>query len=252
MMKRLMACVLALCLFAVPCLAESLTRDDDLTGTVCWPDGTDESSATFVYRYNYPHFAESGEVATAVNETFAYLIDDALGFTVPILAESLESTEVQAYCNVVSTVTCLNDDYLSVLVVTESFQGASTTEVYSAQNFMLSGERAGIATSLPRLLGILDDQESDTWMQDRQTAKANELVWTLVWEIIEEQRTAGTVNYDTDLTYDTLTQEFYPEEDFYLDENGDPVFFIQAATIASAADGVLLFRFSLEELQDEL
>jgi hypothetical protein len=251
-MKRLLALTLALCLLAVPCLAETLTRDDDLFGTVCWPDGTDEDTATFVYRYNYPHFEESGEVATAVNETFAYLIDDALGFTVPILAESLESTEVQAYCNVVSNVTCLNDDYLSVLVITESFQGATTTEVYSAQTFMLNGERAGIATSLPRLLGILDDQESDTWMQDRQTAKANELVWKLVWEIIEEQRTEGTVNYDTDLTYEMLTQEFYPEEDFYLDENGDPVFFIQSATIASAADGVLLFNFSLEELKDEL
>ena len=251
-MKRLLAWILALCLFAVPCLAETLTLDESVSGTAYWPEDADESSAVFVYRYSYPHASDDGEVAAAVNEFYTYLIDDALAFTVPILAESLENTEVQAYCNVTSQVTCLNEDYLSVLLVTESCQNGSTSKIYSAQTFMLNGERAGIASSLPRLLGILEDQEADTWMQDRQTAKANDLVWQLVWENIETQRTAGTVNYNADVTYEQLTQEFYPEEDFYLDENGDPVFFIQAGTLASEDDGVLLFPFSLEELKDEL
>ena len=73
-----------------------------------------------------------------------------------------------------------------------------------------------------------------------------------MWSIIEEQRHNGEISFDPDLTYEMLTQDFYPEEDFYLDENGNPVFFIQAATIASAADGVLKYPFTLEELQDEL
>ncbi len=251
-MKRFLAWTLALCLFALPCLAETLTLDENLSGTAYWPEDADESSAVFVYHYSYPHAAGDGDVAAAVNEFYTYLVDDALAFTVPILAESLENTDVQSYCNVISQVTCLNEEYLSVLLVTESFQNGSTTKIYSAQTFMLNGERAGIASSLPRLLGILEDQEADTWMQDRQTAKANDLVWQMVWEVIESQRTSGTVAYNADVTYEQLTQEFYPEEDFYLDEKGDPVFFIQAGTIAQEEAGVLLFPFSLEELKDEL
>lgn len=251
-MKRFLSLMLALLLSAAPALAETITLDEPLTGVVCWPEGSTEADAAYVYRYSYPHVAGDGEVAGTINETYAYLVEDALAFTVPITAETLESTDVQAYTNVVSQVTCLNDAYLSVLIVTESFLGASSMEVYAGHTFALTGERAGIATSLPRLLGLLDDKETDEWLLDRQTAKANDLVWGLVWSIMEEQRAAGDVNFDPDLTYDMLTQDFYPEEDFYLDGDGNLVFFIQAATVASAADGVLTYPFSLEELKDEL
>lgn len=251
-MKRFLALVVALLLASGVSLAESVTPTGTLSGTVCWPEGTTEDTATFIYRYSYPVVADTGEAARAINEFYTYLVDDTLAFTVPIMAESLETTEVQSYANVTSQITCLNDEYFSVLVVTETFLGAAATEVYAGHTFLLDGERAGLATSLPRLMGILDDQEADEWMQDRQTARANDLVWGLVWSIIEEQRQNGEISFDPDLTYEMLTQDFYPEEDFYLDENGNPVFFIQAATIASAADGVLKYPFTLEELQDEL
>ena len=45
---------------------------------------------------------------------------------------------------------------------------------------------------------------------------------------------------------------FYPEEDFYLDEAGDPVFYFQAGSIAPAEEGVLRFPIPLEDLLDEL
>ena len=252
MMKRILSLLAALMLLAAPALAENIALEGNVTGVACWPDGSTEADATYVYRYAYPRLADTGDVAATINEFYAYLVEDALGFTVPITAETLESTDVQAYTNVLSQVTCLNEDYLSVLVVTESFLGASAMEVYAGHTFTLTGDLAGAATSLPRLLGILSDAETDEWMQDRQTAKANDLVWGLIWSIIQEQQAAGEINYDPDLTYDMLTQTFYPEEDFYLDASGNPVFFIQAATLASAADGVLLFPFTVEELKDEL
>ena len=59
------------------------------------------------------------------------------------------------------------------------------------------------------------------------------------------------ISFD-DLTREELEAQFYPEEDFYLDENGNPVFYVQPSYIASSAEGVLTFPFTLEELLDEL
>ena len=63
---------------------------------------------------------------------------------------------------------------------------------------------------------------------------------------------AGEVAYYDDLTYETLENVFYPEEDFFLDENGDPVFFLQEAMVAPQTEGILYFPFTLEELLDEI
>jgi len=250
MMKKLLSLLLALCLLPAAVLAIEL--GEDVSGEAYWPEGTGPDDALYVYRYAYPTVLGDDEIAGLINETFTYMIEDALAFKVPMTGETLEFTDIQAYTNDLSRVTCNNEDYLSVLVVSESFLGAAAQEVYYGYTFSLKGLRAGQATSLPRILGILKDDEEDTWMQDRQTNKANELVWTLVWNIIEEQRREGLITFDPDLSYEMFTQDFYPEQDFYLDENGNPVFFIQAATIASAADGVLTFPFTVEELLDEL
>lgn len=251
MMKRFLA--LLLCVLLPLCaLAEPVTLGADLSGVICWPEDATEATAVYVYRYQYPTVEGDGEMAGLINEFYAYLVDDAIGFGVPMAAETLPEDAAQSTTNVVSRITCHNENYLSVLVVTESSMGAANTQVYSAQTFPLEGLRAGQVTSLPRVLGILADDEEDTWMMDRQTNKANELVWTLVWDIIQQQQAEGLISFDPDLTYEMFIRDFYPEEDFYLDEEGNLVFFLQAATIASAADGVLLYPFSLEELQDEL
>lgn len=151
-----------------------------------------------------------------------------------------------------SQVVCNNEDYFSVLVTTESFMGAETSQILAGHTFALQGGKAGTCISLPYLLGLLEADENDTWMQDRATAKANELVYGLVWSIIEEQKAEGIIAYYDDLTREELEAQFYPEEDFYLDENGNPVFYVQPSYIASSAEGVLTFPFTLEELLDEL
>ena len=55
-----------------------------------------------------------------------------------------------------------------------------------------------------------------------------------------------------DCTDEELEAAFYPEEDFYLDENGDPVFYLLENTVALPEAGILLVPISLEMLLDEL
>ena len=236
-MKRFFLMLLALTLLASAALADPLPLGEGLSGVAVWPEGADESAATYVYRYAYPTVAGDDEVSGMINDFYTYLVDDALAFAFPMTAEELEGSDVQAYTTITGEVTCNNDDYFSVRVMTESFRGAAVSVVAAGHVFARNGDKAGSAVNLPYMLGIL---------------KADDMVRRLVWEVIQEQLAAGEVAYYDDLTYETLENVFYPEEDFFLDENGDPVFFLQEAMVAPQTEGILYFPFTLEELLDEI
>ena len=255
-MKRLFGLLLALCVLLSVACAEGLPMlAEPLAGVICWPEGSDETTAAYVYRYSYPQVAGESDLAELINGTYAYLVDDAIGFRIPMNAEGLDpNAGVQAYTTITSEITCLNERYLSVQITTESFLGMSASITVTGHTFsLLDGAKIGTVTSLPYLLGILDEDDlSDEWMQDRQTARADECVRGLIWEIIEQQIARGEVAYYDDLDYQMLSDNFYPEESFYLNADGDPVFFIQEGLIAPVSEGVLRFPFTMEELLDEI
>ncbi len=254
-MKKLL-CLLLCLLFLPSALAEApvgLPLAAPLTGVYRYPDGADEATARYSYLYTYPQVDGTDEVALQINGFYQYLVEDAMAFAIPMAIELLEpDADISTYTGITSEVTCNNGQYLSVRVSQETMTGTAASTVLSGQTFALHGDKAGTVVSLPYLLGILDAGESDPWMQDRQTAKADELVRTLVWDVIQEQLAEGAVAYYDHLTFEAFSTLFYPEEDFYMDADGNLVFFLQEASVAPAVEGILLFPFTLEELLDEL
>lgn len=251
-MKKLLIWLVALTLLCASAAAEALPLSE-LSGVYCYPEGADETTAKYVYRYAYPQVAAEDDIALTINEFYSYLVDDAFGFAIPMAVEDLDpASEAQSVTNILSEITCNNGEYLSVKITSESFTGAAISQVVSGHTFSLTGEKAGTVTSLPYLLGILEPAETDEWLLDRQTAKADELVRTLVWDVIQEQLADGAYDYYEDLTFEQFAVCFYPEEDFYMDADGNLVFFVQESVIAPAASGVFYFPFSIEELLDEI
>ena len=104
--------------------------------------------------------------------------------------------------------------------------------------------------SLPNILGILDPGESDDWLEERQARKACEAVRDLVWDAILEN--PDEIPSDPDLPKEDLELIFDPELDFWLDETGNPVFFILPGRAADEEFGLLTFPVSLEEIRDEM
>lgn len=252
-MKKLLS-LLLICLMLTPAaLADDLLLGDHLFGTAVWPEGSDTDNATYLYRYSYPTLAGDDGFSVMVNEYYTYLVDDALSFTVPINGESLDPSDTQATTDIIGTITCMNEKYLSIRVVNTTQMGASSSVIYSAQTFARTGSKAGNVISLPYLLGILEKGDTtDEWLETRQTAKADDCVRQMVWDAICQQKEAGIIAYYDDLTYDQLCGFFYPEEDFYLDENGNPVFFIEETMAAPQSEGALFFPMALEDILDEL
>ena len=87
-------------------------------------------------------------------------------------------------------------------------------------------------------------------MIDRQSNKASDIVLEIIMDRIFEN--PDDLPYYDEVTFDYLQLYISPQEDFYLDENGDPVFFVSPGTIADESLGYIVFPVSLEDILDEL
>ena len=223
-----------------------------LSGVICYPEGSTEETATYVYRYSYPLLSGDSDAVAAINENYAYMVYDAESFQVPITGESVEYLYAgQGWTNVIATVTCHTEEIFSVLVETRSDLGDGETLILSSQTYPLTGNKAGSVTSLPYMLGILErSDEADEWLEERQAAKAQACVQGLVWELVQDMQ--GDFPFYEGLTEERLNAVFYPEDDFYINADGDYVFYIEPGTLAPEEAGALQFTISKEDILDEL
>lgn len=250
MKHALLPLLLALLLAALPALAECpVQQAEPLTGMFVYPEGRTEADALYVYRYRYPQVTGNEEIALHINTTYAYMAEDALGFEVPMLASEMQLGDPQKIVDIDFEITGESEDYLSVLVTKTVSVAGDETIVISGHVFALTGSGAGKITSLPVYLGLLSPDETDEWLMNRQTNKADKLVRELVWERLTDGSYPDI--YD-DLTYEEFEAGFYPEEDYYIGDQGEPCFYFQAGTIAPEELGPVIVPISMDILMDEL
>ena len=248
-MKRILCVLILLSLCAASALADPIPLLEDYAMDIVEPyDPEDPSAGTFEYHYRYPHVDESAEGGADINEFYVYLTETELPFYIQTVQDIFDGMDSST--DITYTVTCNNDDYFSVLVRKEENNPDTSRVYWEAHVFSRKNGVAGKTYSLPKVLGILSSDESDEWLQDRQTAKADNLVREMVWAMIEENEDG--VEYDPTFTEEALSHVLFPEEQFYLDENGDPVFYLQPGTAAPESAGLLVFPISLEDILDEM
>lgn len=252
-MKRLILCLLflSLTLACAASFAAPLQLADELSGTFEWFRSPGDSEAAYVYRYAYPQVLGEGDGVESINEFYQYTVEDTEAFTVPINGEQLPEDASPSYTDVTYTVTCNDDQYFSVWVQRVSVMNGERQANCSAQVFSRKGEKPGGIVTLPYVLGILQDAEDDTWMQDRQTAKATACVRAMVWEALSGRMNSGEVFLD-DVDEKAIGFLLYPEEDFFLDSEGNAVFFFQPGDLKPEEEGPVLVAIPLEDILDEI
>ena len=223
--------------------AEPLKLAEDLRGDV-----REELNdrAAYVYQYTYPQIDPEDPSAELINTFYQYLASDAEGFEIPMNADyyRTQDPERDVTVKIEYTVTCNNDDFFSVLIHTAQ----DDFHTWTGHTFSRKDIKPGSSVALPYLLGILQTEETDTWLQDRQTAKADALVRGMIWERMQDM---DDLEMYEDLEEEELEYGFFPEEDFYLDETGNPVFYLQPG-FAEDSDRLLTFPISIEDILDEM
>ncbi|MCE5343370.1 MAG: hypothetical protein LLF96_07290, partial [Eubacteriales bacterium] len=186
------------------------------------------------------------DAVRAVNAYFSALSANLNDTPVPETVAELTALPGQDgpayYTQLDYRVTAATEDTLSVLLLSRQFLGNAETESWTAVVFALTGVYAGQPVSLSQAMGL---EQQDV---EPQNSYASALVYGLVWQIIQEQQAMLQKDYDPGLTRADLESVFTPESDFYLDTDGNFVFFIQAGAIAGEVDGILTYPFSTTEL----
>ncbi len=242
------ALVLLLGCIAIPASAQPLAAAQPLAGEVSYPEGSTVDNARFFLTYAYPQITPETETDSNINTFYQELADELMKETAPALYEQVNSAVdagVSAYMHINYQVTANTDDFFSVVLSQEEFMGVAEAQTIAANVFARQGDNAGGLVTLPTVLNIADGDEA-------AATNLVDTVYRLVWDIIVEQMQTGTVEYFEELTEANLFEEFYPESDFYLDDQGNIVFYVQPSTIASGTVGLLTFPFSPAELMSEL
>lgn len=129
-------------------------------------------------------------------------------------------------------------EYLSVVLHLRQLSGNGEKETLSADTFLQGDEPRKITLS-----ELLDTEESDG------STQPVDLVYDLIWEIVQVGMENVEGDYLDGLTLDSVRSALDPETDFYLDDNGNIVFFIEPGLLAGEIAGVLLYPFSPYELR---
>ncbi len=131
--------------------------------------------------------------------------------------------------------------YLCFLLTETTLGGNVESEQLSADVFSLDGLYAGERIMLSQYLGL---EQADA----SSTSLAADMAYRLVWQIVEQQAQNADSDYLDGLTGESIRGAFNPETDFYLDQDGNVVFFIQSGLIAGEIAGVLQYPFAPAEL----
>lgn len=228
-----LACAAALAMEAgtqAPTPADVLPLADALTGEHVWQaDGVMESATL---RYRYPQFDVWTDADKAINAYYQAMAQDMQNLTEPLDA------------SIDFEVTHDSSRYVSVVLTSTTLGGGGENVSISADTFARDGLYAGQPVSLSQVLGL--EEEGDE-LSDGQSV-AEQLAYELIWRIVERDSQNADGDYLDGLTKEQLTGAFSPESDFYLDGDGNVVFFIQSGEIAGEIAGILHFPFAPAEL----
>ena len=261
-MKRVLLLPILLVFFLLPTasLADPLPLTDDYSDTITvFYNGSDDADGRYRYTYRYPHADPTDPTAYRINSWYEYQIPDTVNNTIPNLSDLYASLGQNVDVTVSYTVTCNNDEYFSVLIHTvteihESDDQTDFSEKWEGNTFSRFNGMPNSLYSLPNLLGILSTGENDEWLETRQTGKVSETVRSMVWN--EIRRNPHGLPFDPELPEEDLELIFNPDQDFYLDETGNPVFYLFPWDVLAeeALDGAPLITIplTLEEIRDEM
>ncbi len=249
-MKRKTGIFAAILLLFCPASAGPLLQADDLTGKIVIPyDAETPSAGSFTFSFRYPCIDESEEDAAVINSFYREQMEmDETNMQ--FFADGYAEMGKNAVKDVSYRITCNSDDYFSVLIIQNLTVGGATRIIWDGQTFSRKRGEIGATFDLPRLLGILDESEQDEYMIERQAGKASDIVLELIMDQIYDN--PDDIPYFDEVDYDYLHDFIFPQEDFYLDENEDPVFYAAPGTIADDSAGYVIFHVPLQDITDEL
>ncbi len=234
MKKQMLSMMLILSLLITSAMAE-VTQ---ITGSI-----TSSQDDTCIVNYAFPQFDDGYATDETLNLFYEQLASELpQAYLISNEEQSSNGNGAPNITDIHYEITRNDERYVSVLLTVEQLQ--SSTVVVSANTFARDGYYVGEEISLSQVLGL--EETDDPFSATKSQAEL--LAYTAIWEIITLDQQNFQSDYLDNLTIDQLYNALNPESDFYLDQDGNIVFYIQSGLIASNMAGILTFPFMPAEL----
>lgn len=192
--------------------------------------------------WSLPQLLEADEAASAINQFYAEF-ENSLKAGDFLLADEWDELDEGFHAELSYAMTDADEHYVCFALTLLSTAGNGENAVLWADTFALDGLYAGQKVGLSQLLGLEEDNADEN-----SPTLAAQLASKLVWQIISQESQNPDGDYLDGLTEEQVQNAFIPEQDFYLDADGNVVFFIQSGEIAGEIAGILEYPFSVAEL----
>ncbi len=196
-----------------------------------------EGTPIYTYDYTYPVIAGEGALSEELNHYFEVAIGEMTGLVLPMFAADMPGDGSNRVTDVYE-ITCNSDDYFSFLLRRSTLsEGKEKLSLQSAV-FAASGPYAAQSLTLRGLAGEIGES----------SAQLAELVLEDVWRGIEARMARGDSGIREDMSFELLSQEFFPESYFYAGPMGEIVFYLQPGLL-DGESGEATFTYTAQQLE---
>lgn len=197
-----------------------------------------EADWTYHYFCRYPVLDNKNPSAESINHYYETAVSEMTQLVLPMYANDADMAAygqngfVQQY-----EITCSNDKFFSTRMLQTQTLGDSVFETVHSQVFAVNGPYAGESLTLRGLLGEIGESSA-------QIAQA---VLHDTWQRIQKETAADDSPWLKDLTFEAFALDFYPEEHFYADKDGNAVFYLQPGLFRADLE-IILFTYSIQDI----
>ena len=256
MVKKFLALILSLLLFAAPALCELTVERTE--GERFFPD---EKAWVYHFTYAYPHIVGDDYTCALINDTYQMAFDELTQLVLPMFANA-EDMRFDGRNEVTHdySVMCNNGRVLAILQ-TRMQTRREDGPLYALDplTFDVGGMYAGETLTLRGVTLIqagvdgtmLEDVEPELYPEiahivDGSSDEMAAALLPLLYEAFVRLQAEGVIA--AQWTREEYEDEFNPAQDFYTDEEGRIVFFFQPTLLASPSFDAPVFPFTPAEL----
>ncbi len=235
MKKAYLALLCLLVSLALPALASEMGLQ------LSWVDVQqsfpEEGQAIYTYTCRYPK-VEGVAAAEGINDYYQTTVSEMVELVLPMYANDADMAGAGGNAfNQTYEITCNNGRYFSTRMLQSQVLGDTAIATVHSQVFDVSGKYPGEMLTLRGLLQEIGDS----------SAQLSEAVFEDVWQKISAQMAQENSPWLEELDRDTLALDFFPEEHFYADEQGNAVFYLQPGLFREDEE-IITFTYTPDEV----
>ncbi|MDO5022990.1 MAG: hypothetical protein Q4E07_06640 [Eubacteriales bacterium] len=193
----------------------------------------------YTFSCKFPVLSEENPVYENINQYYVVAVREMTELFMPMYAKDPDMGKMPGnYIYQNYEITCNNGRFFSTRMLQEQKLNGEIWHTIGSQVFDVSGEYAGESLTLRGLLEEIGESSD----------QIAELVIKDIWQKIEQEIKSPSSHWKSDLSFEQLELDFFPQEHFYADEENRAVFYLQPYIFRTDGE-IITYSYSKKDIE---